>query len=138
MQRLVDGMFDLAVLLLDVANFMRYVEVAGGRFRTQQAVALLGLGPFFGIQRVNGGAQVIGARYTTDLPQAPFEPFDQRLEASEKQIWTASMFEYTPGSGKGKSPSVTPRLVICVKLDWAGLSGCLLAQGETGTQGGSI
>ena len=90
-QRLVNGAFELAVLLFNVAVLVRHAEVVGGRFQTivghQHAVALFGLASFFGIQRVNRRAQVISAvlaRRTADLPHAPFEPFDQRLEAFRK------------------------------------------------------
>jgi hypothetical protein len=88
-QRLVDGALELTVLLFDVAVLMGNAEVVGGRLQTvmhhQQAVALLGPRTFIRIQRVDRGAEVIGAMLAgnaaNDLPHARLEAFDQRLEA---------------------------------------------------------
>src|SRR5467141_2562378 len=87
-QCLVDGAFELAMLLFNIAVLVRHAEVVGRGLQAvmqhQQLVAPLGLRAPVGIQRMNGRAQVIGAMLTrcaAYLPQARLEPFDQRLEA---------------------------------------------------------
>jgi len=62
---LVNGAFELAVLLLDVAVLVCQTEVVGRGLQSlmqhQQPIALLGLRPPIGIQRMDGSAKVIGA-----------------------------------------------------------------------------
>jgi hypothetical protein len=61
----VDGPFELAVLLFNIAVLVRHAEVVGRGLQSvihhQQSVALLGLRPPIGIQQIDGRAQVIGA-----------------------------------------------------------------------------
>jgi hypothetical protein len=87
-QRLVDGAFELAMLLFHVAVLVRHAEVVGRGLQTvmqhQQLVAPLGLGTPVCTERVDSRAEMIRAvlaRCTAYLPQAGLEPFDERLKA---------------------------------------------------------
>jgi hypothetical protein len=98
-QRLVDGAFELEMLLLDVAVLMGHTQVVGRRLHAvmhhQQAVAFLGLRTALGIQGIDGRAEMVGAVLaqfcgltfsSTDSPGLCSEPYGRRSPAAPARL----------------------------------------------------
>ncbi len=74
-QRLVDGLLEAEVGLLNIAVLVRHTEVIGRRFQAivahHDAVALLRLSTSLGIERMNRRTEMIGAVPLRDATYAP-------------------------------------------------------------------